>query len=178
MPDPAPPHVVSLDGSERDPRIGRARKWLVAISVIFVISGLVLYTTESSEASRVIRDSERELAGYNAEERDQIVMSQMGMTWDEWVADVHQQVTLDLLMNLGLAASFLGLFFYAKRHPYNATVAALLLYLSVILLNAYRGGLQTLPQGIIIKVLFIGALVKAIKAAKEERGLIAQAKIR
>jgi len=172
----APPVVVSLDGSEQDPRIGRARKWLVAIAAIFLVSGVVFYAIQKDEAEKVIRDSERNLAGLDAGQRDDAVMAEVGMTWDRWVSHTRNQVTLNLLLNIGLAVSFVGLFFYAKKNPLAATVMALLLYLSVIAYNAIEDP-KTLPQGFIIKILFIGALAKAITAAKEERGRMPPAKL-
>jgi hypothetical protein len=175
--DAPPPVVVSLDGSQQDPRIGRARKWLVAISIIFLVSGFVFYAIQKDDAEKVIRESENNLAMLDAGQRDQAVMAEVGMTWDQWVSHTRNQVTMNLLLNIGLAVSFIGLFFYAKKNPLTATVMALLLYLSVIAYNAIEDP-KTLPQGFIVKILFIGALAKAITAAKEERDRMPSAKLK
>ena len=175
--DAPPPVVVSLDGSEQDPRIGRARKWLVAIAAIFLVSGFVFYAIQKEDAEKVIRESEQNLSMLDAGQRDQAVMAEVNMTWDQWVSHTRNQVTMNLFLNIGLALSFVGLFFYAKKNPLAATVMALLLYLSVIAYNAILDP-KTLPQGFIIKILFIGALAKAITAAKEERAKMPSAKLR
>jgi hypothetical protein len=173
--DPAPsamppPQVVHLDGWERDARIGKARKWLVAISVITLISGLVFYAINKSEVEKQIREAEAQIANVDPETRDSLMKQQIGMTWDEAVAHDRGQVNLFLFINIGLAIAYLGMYFWAKRNPLAATVTALLLFITVMVGNAVYEP-KTIYQGIILKIFFIGALAKAISAAQEERRL-------
>lgn len=170
---PPAPSVVTLDGSERDVRIGRARKWLLAISVITLISGFIFYAMGKSEVEKQIRDAEMQLAGIDPATRDDLFKQQTGMTWDEAKAHDRGQVNLLLFINIGLAIVYLGMWFWAKRNALAATVTALLLFITVIGVNAVYEP-KSLAQGIIVKIFFIAALAKAISAAQEERRLQAQ----
>ncbi len=94
------------------------------------------------------------------------------MTWAQVQAHDRGLVTQQLAINLGLAAVFLGLWFWAKKNVLAASVVALLLFITVVAIN---GVLEpgTLYQGIIVKIFFVAALVKAISAAQQERKLAA-----
>jgi hypothetical protein len=172
---PVPPptaqaYVVDLD---RDARIGRARKWLMAISIITLITGFIFYAIGKSEVEKQIRDADAQLAGIDPAQRDELFKQNIGMTYAEAVAHDRGQVTLLLVINIGLSVVYLGLWFWARRNPLAATVSALLLFIVVIVANAAYEP-KTLYQGPLIKILFIAALVKAIAAAQEERRLRAQ----
>ncbi len=167
-----PPEVIGL-GEERDVRIGRARKWLMAISIITLLSGLVFYSINKSEVEKQIRDAEIQIANIDPVQRDEIMKQQTGMTWAEAVAHDRGQVNLLLFINIGLAIVYLGMWFWAKRNALAATVTALLLFITVIFVNAAYEP-KTLAQGIIVKIFFIVALIKAIGAAQEERKINAQ----
>lgn len=62
------------------------------------------------------------------------------------------------------------MWFWAKRNALAATVTALLLFITVIGVNAVYEP-KSIAQGVVIKILFIAALAKAISAALEERRL-------
>ena len=172
--DPAPanmpPQVVHLDGSERDARIGKARKWLVIVAVTTLLYGFIFYAINKDEVEKQIHQAEAQIANVDPEVRDQLMKEQTGMTWDEAVAHDRGRVNLLLFVNIGLAIVYMGMFFWAKRNPLAATVTALILFITVIALNAVDDP-KTLAQGIILKIFFIGALAKAISAAQEERRL-------
>lgn len=167
-----PPEVIGL-GAERDVRIGRARKWLMAISIITLISGFIFWAIGKDEVEKQIRDAEAQIAGIDPATRDELMKQQIGMTWEEAKAHDRGQVTLLLAINIGLAIVYLGMWFWAKRNALAATVSALLLFITVIGVNAVYEP-KTLAQGVIVKIFFIAALAKAISAAQEERRIQAQ----
>jgi hypothetical protein len=168
-----PPEVIGL-GLERDVRIGRARKWLMAISIITLVSGFIFYAIGKDQVEKQIRDTEIQIAHLDSETRDALVKENTGMaTWDDVKAHDRGQVNLLLFVNIGLAIVYLGLWFWAKRNALAATVTALLLFITVIFVNAAYEP-KTLGQGIIVKIFFIAALAKAISAAQEERKIQAQ----
>ena len=167
-----PPEVIGL-GHERDARIGRARKWLMAISIITLVSGLIFYAINKDEVEKQIRDAEVQIAGIDPTTRDELMKQQVGMTWEEAKAHDRGQVNLLLFVNIGLAIAYLGMWFWAKRNALAASVTALLLFITVMGVNAVYDP-KTLAQGVIVKIFFIAALAKAISAAQEERRIQAQ----
>jgi uncharacterized membrane protein len=168
-----PPIVVGLDNYERDARIGKARKWLMAISIITLLSGFVFYFINKEEVEKDIREAETAVMGADPEAIDAHFKQEMGMTFSE--AKAHQRGLVNLLLwaNIGLAIVYLGMWYWAKRNALAASVTALLLFITVIGVNAVYEP-KTLAQGFIVKIFFIAALAKAITAAQEERKLQAQ----
>lgn len=174
--DPVPPAVVpypQMDNFERDARIGRARKWLLAISAITLVTGFIFYAINKDEVEKQIRQAEVQIAGIDPQTRDQLMKDQTGMTWEEAKAHDRGQVNLLLFVNIGLSIVYFGMWIWAKRNALAASVTALLLFVTVIGVNAVYEP-KTLAQGIIVKIFFIAALAKAISAAQEERRIQAQ----
>jgi hypothetical protein len=167
-----PPEVIGL-GVERDARIGRARKWLMAISIITLVSGFIFWAINKDKVEKEIRDAEVATMGMDPAMRDDLVKQETGMTWEEAKAHDRGQVTLLLVVNIGLAFVYFGMWIWAKRNALAATVTALLLFITVIGVNAVYEP-SSLAQGIIVKIFFIAALAKAISAAQEERRIQAQ----
>lgn len=151
--------------------LGTARKWLLAISIITLLSGLVFYAINKSDMEKQLRDAEQQLAGFTPEERDARLKEAVNMTWDEVVAHDRGLVTLLLVVNVALSVIYFGLWFWAKKNAYAASLVALLLFLTVIVISAVYEP-STLYQGVLIKILFIAALVKAVTAGREERRML------
>ena len=151
--------------------LGTARKWLLAISIITMISGLVFYAINKDDMEKQLRDAEAQLSSFSPEERDARLKEAVGMTWDEVVAHDRGLVTLLLVVNISLSVIYFGLWFWAKKNAYAASLVALLLFLTVIVISAVYEP-STLYQGIIIKILFIAALAKAVSAGREERRML------
>jgi len=164
-----PPEVIGL-GYERDARIGRARKWLLAISVITLISGFIFYAMGKDDVEKQIRDGEAQMSGIDPETRDTLMKEKIGMTWEQAKAHDRGQVNLLLFVNIGLCIVYFGMFLWAKRNALAASVTALLLFIAVIVVNGVLDP-KTIPQGFLIKIFFIAALAKAISAAQEERNI-------
>ena len=167
------PYAIDTRGAlvaEREQKLKTARKWLVAISIITLLSGFVFYAIGSEEVEKQIRDAEAQTSGIDPVVRDQLMKQQTGMTFSEAVAHDRGQVTLLLAINIGLAIAYLVLWQWAKKNALAATVVALLLFITTIGVNAVMEP-ATLAQGIIVKILFIAALSKAVSSAQEERKL-------
>jgi hypothetical protein len=167
--DPAPP-VTKFDRQERDARIGRARKWLLWISVITLLSGFFFYALAKQDCEKQIAQVEAQLAGIDPDVRDARMKQLTGMTWEQAKAHDRNAVTLLLVLNIGLAGAYVGLWFWARRNVLKATVTALGLFVTVIVVNGVYEP-SSLYQGFIVKIFFILALSKAISAALEERRL-------
>jgi hypothetical protein len=165
--DPAP-IVPTMPAFERDARLGRARKWLFWISLITLVSGFVFFAIAKSDCEKQIDQGEAQLAGLDPEVRDARLKANTGMTWDEIKAHDRGLVTLLLVINIGLATVYLGMWFWAKRNPLAASVTALLLFITVIVVNGVYEP-SSIPQGFLVKIFFTVALAKAISAAQEER---------
>lgn len=151
-----------------NPHLGTARKWLLAISIITLISGFVFYAINKSDMEKQLHDAEMQLAHLAPAERDAALQQAVGMSWDEVVAHDRGLVNMLLAVNVGLAVIYLGLWFWARKNAYAASLVALLLFVTVIVASAVWEP-STLAQGVLVKFLFLAALIKAVTAGREER---------
>jgi hypothetical protein len=118
-----------------------------------------------------LHDAEVQLSGFSPEERDARLKEAVGMTWDEVVAHDKGLVNMLLVVNIALSVIYFGLWFWARKNPYAASLVALLLFLTVIVASAVWEP-STLYQGILVKILFVVALAKAVSAGREERRIL------
>lgn len=155
---------ASVTGEPRPvpPRVRKASRWLLAISIIFVLFGTGYGLYARSEAGK----AHEVLDGYA--DSDQLTVEGKTYTAAELRRQIDREVWLTFGANYFLALVMLGLFFWSRRAPFPAMVTGLCVYLAVIVLNAVIDP-KTLYQGILIKILFISALVAGIKTALEER---------
>ncbi len=79
-------------------------------------------------------------------------------------------VTLQLVLNGALCLVHLGLWWWARTAPFAAALVALVLFLTLQLVEAALDP-SSLGRGIIIKVLFLIALVSAVRAGVEAQRL-------
>ncbi len=79
-----------------------------------------------------------------------------------------------LIVNLALAATQGGLWWWAKRATFAAAVCSLALYVTLILIEAVLDP-ASIVRGWLVKAMFLTALVKAIKAGLAVRRLRAEA---
>jgi hypothetical protein len=153
-------------------KIGKARKWLLAISILTFVTGLIFFGIQRSEVEKQIREAAAQIANIDPATRDAIFKEKIGMTWDQAIEHDRGQVKLTLGVNIALAAIYLGLFFWARRNALGATVTALILFITVHVINAVVEP-ETIHKGILVKILFVAALGAAISAAQRERKLAA-----
>lgn len=80
------------------------------------------------------------------------------------------KVVAVLIVNIILAGIYLGLGFWSKSKPLAAIISGLSLYVLTYILNGIVDPI-TLAQGIIIKIVMVGLLIKGIKSALEAEKL-------
>lgn len=118
------------------PALESARKWILAVGIIYVVSALLV----TAMAGDMMLDEDRNfLFG----------------------------------VSLALCAIHVGLWQWAKTAPFPAAVVALVLFITVQLINAVLDP-SSLYKGIIIKVLFLVALIKAVQAGSQANRLRGQ----
>lgn len=167
------PAQRSRERAEREDiraKVGSARKWLVAVSIITFVSGIAFYFLGSSQVEKQIREAEAQFAGVEPAERDRQLKASIGMTWNEAVASDRGEVKLLLFVNLGLAVIYLGLSFWAAKNAFAATALALTLFITVWVVSAVFDP-KAIVQGILLKIIVILALAKAVSSAAKERKL-------
>lgn len=72
----------------------------------------------------------------------------------------------DMVANIVLALVFLILAAWAEKNPFGAILTALILYLTLVVINLFIDP-ASLFSGIILKIIFIGAFVKGIRSAQD-----------
>lgn len=156
---------------EEQKKINRAAKWILALSILFIIFGTIFGFMQKSEAEK----AKNNLAQFE----DSFVIDEpingKKYTVGELKDKIDQEVLWVFLTNYFLAVVMFGLYRWAKKSPFPAIVTALCVYLAVIVLNAIIDPL-TIVQGIIIKIIFISALIAGIKSSLATRK-ISKAKI-
>lgn len=78
---------------------------------------------------------------------------------------------IGLAVVLGIAAIFWGLYFWARRSPLPAAIVGLVVYVSVILLDAAADP-TTLSNGWLVRGIIIYVLAKAISAGIKHRRIM------
>ncbi|HTH58497.1 MAG TPA: hypothetical protein VL728_20765 [Cyclobacteriaceae bacterium] len=78
-----------------------------------------------------------------------------------------------MIVNLCMSLLYLILAAWCSKNPFGAILTALLVYITVNVINAFVDPLS-LFQGIILKIIFIGALVKGIRSARDAQEHLVQ----
>lgn len=164
--DTAPVNHANLD------KIGKARKWLFAIALLTALTGVIFYFIQKSEVEKQITEARLQVAGIPPDELDERIKAATGMTFQEAIDHDRGMVNMLLVINLVLAGAYVVLWWWAKTKPLPAAVIALLLFITTHVVNAVVEP-SSIVQGVLVKILFTLALVRAITAASEERKLTA-----
>ncbi len=146
----------------------KARKWLLAVSILTLISGLIIFAIGRSDVEQEIQQARAAIVGLDPAMVDAEMKAKTGMTFDEAIAHDRGQVTLLLAINIALAVIYFGLFLWAKSNPYLAALIALLLFITVIVISAVYDP-KTIASGVLVKIFFISALIKAVQEGQQER---------
>jgi hypothetical protein len=163
------PSAALVDlGATADAKLRSARKWLLAISILTLVSGLIFFAVNKSQVEQDIREAELQTAQMDPRDRDEAMRAEIGMTWEEAIAHDRGMVNLMLAINLGLAFLYLLLWLWAKQNPLGAAVTALMLFVTTNVVSMVIEP-RTIAQGIIVKVFFTAVLIKAISAGYEAR---------
>lgn len=73
-----------------------------------------------------------------------------------------------LVSNLVVSVFYFGMWFWARTNVLGATITSLVVYVTLQVISAASEP-STISQGFLIKIFFIGALIKAIREALAER---------
>jgi hypothetical protein len=151
--------------AEHRKRVRSARTVIVALSVLFVLGGVVMYFITRSQAD----DALGKLSGASdsALLREPIAGAS---TVGELKAAIERELWQALGLNLFLAAVMLGLWFWSKKSLLAAVITALGIYVAVMVASALFDP-KTLAQGIIMKIIVISALAKGVQSALAARKL-------
>ena len=152
----------SFLGREESRRLKRASNWLLILALMFVVFGTIfgLHNRSQAEQARV------QLAQFSDDQ--QLTVENHTYTVAELRKKIDREVYLLFGLNYFLAVVMLGLHVWSRRSPFPAMLTGLCVYLAVIALDAIVDP-KTLFQGVLIKVIFIGAMIAGIKAALQER---------
>lgn len=71
-----------------------------------------------------------------------------------------------MILNLCLCLLYLILATWCSKNPFGAILTAFIVYITINVVNAFFDPL-TLFQGLIMKIIFIGAFIKGIRSAKD-----------
>ncbi|HEU5292197.1 MAG TPA: hypothetical protein VFU05_16215 [Cyclobacteriaceae bacterium] len=78
-----------------------------------------------------------------------------------------------MVVNVVLCIIYLILAAWCTQNPFGAILTALILYITVQLMNAFLDP-TTMFSGIILKIIFIGGFVKGIRSAQEAKHSMAE----
>ncbi|MEE2711870.1 MAG: hypothetical protein VX913_03765 [Planctomycetota bacterium] len=145
---------------DRHRRVANAGVWLIVLSVLFALGGTLM----GFMAAGVADDAHRALDNLSDDPSEPLTFEGETMTKAEWEQTVDQEVTMLFVLNYGLAAIFLGLFFWSRSSPLPAMITGLAVFLVLQVVNFVIDP-ATIAQGLLVKALAIVALVTGIKAA-------------
>lgn len=144
--------------------IGRARKILVALSILFALVGAgVGYKTmqDAAESKRILAELYQD---------DDVVEMDDGSTWKwgELKAQMDREVVTVFVIYFGLAILMAGLYFWARRSPFPAMLTGLCVYL-VLIVGSGIVNPASLLSGILLKGFIVLALLAGVQSALAER---------
>ncbi|MCU0725967.1 MAG: zinc ribbon domain-containing protein [Planctomycetes bacterium] len=149
---------------DRRGKVASARTALLVIAIFVVLgAGWVAFQVLSAKT-----DLDR------ADPRQRFAMDGRMVTVDELRGMLDRALLIALALNLGLAAAFMGLWFWARRNPLGAILVGLGLFLAIHTL-AFVLDPTTLLSGIIVKVAVVVFLLIGLRAAVIDRSLRRQA---
>lgn len=142
----------------------KASKWILAISILFIIFGTISGFLNKSNANKILND----LNQYQESQKINKLINGKEYTVGALKKQISKEVKLVFITNYFLAAIMFVLFLWSYKAPFPAMVTALCIYLATIALNAIISPV-TIFQGIIIKIIFISSLVAGIRASLASR---------
>jgi hypothetical protein len=141
---------------------------MLIVAVLTLFGGIFSYFSGMSDVDKTLREAETAFAGMTPAERDARLKESMGMTWPEVVEHDRGMVRFQAVVLGTLGAVFLGLWWWAQSNPFAAALTALLLFVTVMLVNAMVDP-ASLLRGIIVKIAVVVALFSAVSAGYRER---------
>jgi hypothetical protein len=150
--------------NEHKARSKAAAGWMFWLGVIFIVAGAFMGYTAQKQANEALEV----LSEYEPDELLTVPGHSKPVKVADLIAEVKTEALRVWVINGILAASFIGLSFWARRAPLPAAVTGLCLFLVIQVVNGMIDPV-TLVKGWLLKVLFIGAMVKTITSAMAER---------
>ncbi|MFP5491458.1 MAG: hypothetical protein ACLGG0_08155 [Bacteriovoracia bacterium] len=148
----------------RQKKVKEASKTIRVLSVIFFISGIILYFVGAA----TFDNSLKQLEQYQANDVFPQEINGQKYTVEELRNRIKIEKWSLLILNVFLGVIMFGLSFWAKKSPLGALLVAAAIYAAVMVLNTIVDP-RTIGQGIFIKIIVITALYKGIKSALELR---------
>lgn len=140
-------------------RIRSGRTTILVVAILTLIGGGLMFALGSANLAKDRKEIEA-ARGNELYDQEQV----------EQAARENKKLsalnTLLLPVNIVLALSFFGLWVWAKQRPLPATLAALILYITVIVAS---GVLEpaSLGRGLILKIVIIAFLIKSVDSARK-----------
>ena len=161
-------HEFRLKYAQREhkQRSQAAWRWMLWLGLLFIVMGAFAGFSTKKDADKALAV----LAEHDPDETLQIPGRSRPVRVSELAAEVKSEALRVWVIHGVLAAAFIGLAFWGRKAPLPAAVTGLCLYLVIQVLNLIHDP-TTLAQGLVFKVLFIGAMAKAISSAMSERAL-------
>lgn len=141
--------------------------WLLGIGILFVIGGVFVGIMAGREADKALEL----LAEHEPDEMLDVPGRSQPVRVSALMDEVRSESLRVWVIHGVLAASFIGLSFWARKAPLPAAITGLCIYLVLLVVNLIVDP-ATLLQGVVIKGLFIAAMVKTITSAMTERTLM------
>ena len=137
---------------------------MLAVGIMFAVFG----TAQGCLHADTVERAHANLAGFAAD--DELDFQGEVVTAGELRARIDTEARMIFVVNYGLAAVMIGLWFWARSAPFPALLTALCVYLAVLVLNALVDP-STIMSGLFLKIIVISALGLGLKAAAGQRAM-------
>lgn len=158
----------SRERQETDDKVNRGRRWMLIVAVFTVLAGVFSYFSGMSELDKQRREGEAAFSGMTPAERDARLKEEIGMGWEEALANDRGMVRFQTAALVALGAIYVGLWWWAQTNAFAAALTALLLFATVQLVSLLMDP-ASLVKGILIKILIFAALSTAVSAGYRQR---------
>jgi hypothetical protein len=152
-----------FEAHQRGRRVRAGSKWIGALAILFAIAAPIVYAMQSSQVDKALE----RLRDF-ADDEQLTPIDGVTYTAGQLRQRLGREASFAAGLNLALAVMMGGLWLWARRAPLPALACALALYV-VVLVGSALYDPSTIAQGILVKVVAIGALVKGLRAALAAR---------
>jgi len=152
----------------RGRKVGQAATWIVVMGCLMVLGGLVTGCQAQKDATLVQRELDKHEDGETWDIEGETYTTQ------ELRKAVDDEVKTIYIVSFVIAGVMFALAWWARIQPLPAILVALCVFVLLMLVNAALEP-ETLFKGLLVKILFIAALVKGLTAALEQRAAAAAA---
>jgi len=158
------------DRQETEDKVNRGRRWMLIVAILTLLASVISHFSGMSNLEKRRREAESEFSGMTPAERDAQLKEEIGMTWEEALADERGQVLLQTTVLVALGVVYLGLWWWAQKNAFAAALTALLLFGTVQFISFLMEPASVF-RGLIIKIPIVLALSTAVSAGYRQRTL-------